>query len=448
MTFEPLEKQYWEHPYRAYRQLRDSDRLHWAPGAQVFCASRYDEAEFIFKHPDIFSSGVAFDLLVNDRWKSVGLKDVVEMVRFFMRSHLNPLSFRNAPETLLSSDPPRHDTLRRTVNRGFTPRHIAAWKPRVRELCEQYLANFEDAQHVEIIAEFSNPLPMTIIAEMLGIETDRLGDFRRWSNNIISGLTGANRADSPRALLRDVGEWLGYLRVIVERRRKNPGDDLISTLVDPKHQETLDTESVLTFASILLIAGNETTTNAIGSTIQLLLEHSQVLSEVQADATLIPALIEESIRLESPFQFMPRLATCDTELRGTLIPKNSTVLVMIGAANRDERHFAHADRLDLHRNEESHLAFGRGIHFCLGAALARLEAQVALEVIIPQLHRWEIAEAGTSLGDSYFTRGPSHLDLVPAGTGSFVVGAKSCSQPSSQPSKKSQLQTHDRPSQA
>jgi cytochrome P450 len=142
------------------------------------------------------------------------------------------------------------------------------------------------------------------------------------------------------------------------------------------------------------------------------LDHRDTLAEVQADPSLIPALVEESVRYESPFQFMPRLATSDTELGGTRIPKDSTVLVMIGAANRDERRFVDADRFDIHRNTDGHLGFGHGIHFCIGASLARLEIRMALEVLVPQLHRWELAPYGAELGDSCFTRGPRRLELV------------------------------------
>lgn len=412
MTFEPMERDSWEHPYLAYKEMRDKDSLHWAPEAEVFCASRFEEASSIFKQPEVFSSGVAFDLLVHDRWKTVGWRDVVEMVRFFLRSRINPLALRSAPGTLLSSDPPRHDVLRATVNRGFTPRRISAWEPRIRELCQRYVGKLQGVDQVDVVKELAHPLPMTIIAEMLGVDADRIEDFRRWSNNVVTGLTGSNRADSPGAMLSNAGELLEYLRSIVEKRRRNPGDDLISTLVDPRHRDTLDTESVLTFATILLIAGNETTTNAIGSTVKLLLEHPRTLEEVRADPTLIPALVEESLRYESPFQFMPRLATCETELRGTRIPKNSTVLVMIGAANRDERRFPDAERFDLHRHSEGHLAFGHGIHFCIGASLARLETRVALEVLVPELADWTIREGGAVLGDSYLTRGPARLELA------------------------------------
>jgi cytochrome P450 len=168
---------------------------------------------------------------------------------------------------------------------------------------------------------------------------------------------------------------------------------------------------VLLFATVLLIAGNETTTNSVGNSVDLLLRNRDALDEVAKDPSLIPNLVEESIRLESPFRLMPRQANRDTMIRNTPIPKGSNVLIMIGAANRDERRFEDADRFDLHRDTSGHLGFGHGIHFCLGASLARLEARVALESLIPLLHDRQPCAGGSVRSDSYFTRGFSKLEL-------------------------------------
>ena len=412
MTFEPLEKECWENPYPWYRELRELESLHWAPKAQLFCASRHEEASEVFRDSELFSSQAAFDLLLQSSWQSVGVADAFEMLRFLKRARLNPLTLRSAPETLLSSDPPSHDAMRNIVNRGFSPRRIAAWEPRIREISQQRVSKLKGARQFDIVAGLAHPLPMSIIAEMLGVEPDRIADFRRWSNTAIRDLTGCERSRSPRALLKNGGEVLEYLRSIVEQRKREPIDDLISTLVDPKYEDTLDTQRVLMFAMVLLIAGNETTTSAIGNTVKLLFEHPQVFEEVSANPSLIPALIEESLRFESPFQFMPRRATRDTELRGTPIPKGSRVLALIGAANRDPRHFPDPDGFDIHRDTQGHLAFGYGIHFCLGSHLARLEARVALEELLPALAGCTLADGGVAYGDSYITRGPLRLEVV------------------------------------
>lgn len=411
MDFDPFDSAHWDDPYPAYRELRDQDALHWAPQAQAFCVTRFDEAAEVFKQPELFSSRLGFDVLVRDRWTKVGLGDVLEMLRFLVRARVNPLALRGAPESIISSDPPNHGPLRLTVNRGFTPRRISAWEPRVRELCEAYVAGLDEAESFDVVEQLAHPLPMTIIAELLGVDGDRIGDFRRWSHGLISTLTGSDRSASPRDMLANGGELLEYLRTVVDRRRRDPGDDLISVLVDPRRGETLDTQAVLLFATILLVAGNETTTNAIGNSVKLLLDHPDVLERVAADPSLIPAVVEESVRLESPFRLMPRMATEDTMLRNTRIPAGSRVLVMIGAANRDERRFADPERFDPERDTRGHLAFGHGIHFCLGASLARLEARVALETLVPLLQNRVVHEPGAARADSYFTRGYSTLEV-------------------------------------
>jgi cytochrome P450 len=411
MDFDPFDRDHWDDPYPTYQALREQPTLHWAPGAEAFCVTRYEEAAEVFKQPELFSSRLGFDVLVRDRWSEVGPRDVFEMFRFLVRARVNPLALRGAPESIISSDPPHHGPLRLTVNRGFTPRRIDAWEPRVRELCAAYVRGIDEAERFDVVERLAHPLPMTIIAELLGVDADRIADFRRWSHGLISTLTGSGRSASPGALLANGGELLQYLRSVVERRRREPGDDLISVLVDPRQGEPLDTQAVLLFATILLVAGNETTTNAIGNSVQLLLDHSDVLDAVAADPSLVPAVVEESLRLESPFRLMPRLATRDTTIRNTRIPAGSRVLVMIGAANRDERRFPDAERFDLHRDTRGHLAFGHGIHFCLGASLARLEARVALETLIPLLRDRIAPRENAVRADSYFTRGFTQLEV-------------------------------------
>jgi cytochrome P450 len=409
MQFDPADPKHWDDPYPLYAELRAQDTLHYAPETNCFCVTRYDEAVEVFRQPELFSSEGGFAHLFMGIWQSVGPRDVLEMLRFLFRARVNPLALRGAPDSLISSDPPHHSGLRSIVNRGFTPRRIGAWEDRVRQLCEGYASGLEEMDRFDVVAKLAHPLPMTVIAEMLGVDPTRIADFRTWSNGVVDSLTGSARRTSPGAALANAGELLRYLRSVVEARRAAPADDLISLLVDPRHGETLDTRGVLLFATLLLVAGNETTTNAVGNTVELLLRHPDVLDEVAKDHTLIPALVEESVRFESPFRLMPRRAMRDTAIRGTRIPKGSNVFVMIGAANRDEARFEDADRFDIHRDSSGHLGFGLGIHFCLGASLARLEARVALETLIPLLSGRALCGEGVERADSFLTRGFSKL---------------------------------------
>ncbi len=411
MEFSPYDSQFWDDPYPAYQNLRDRETLHYSGEANAFCVTRHDEAAAVFKQPEVFASNGGFGSITMQNWGKLGPRDVMEMLRFLVRARLNPLELRGAPKTIITSDPPDHAPLRNIVNRGFTPRRIADWESRVRELSEGYVRGLQDSARFDAVERLAHPLPMTVIAEMLGVDPARRADFRRWSNGLIDAVTGGGRTSSPGALLATAGELLQYLRSVVDQRRQNLGDDLISVMIDPTHGEPLDTQAVMLFATILLVAGNETTTNCVGNTVDMLLRDRALLAEVSQNPSLIPALVEESIRLESPFRFMPRQAVQDTMIRNTMIRKGSNILIMIGSANRDERVFEDPDRLNLRRDTSAHLGFGYGSHFCLGASLARLEVRVALETLLPLLQDREIGAGGRVRADSFFTRGFKKLEV-------------------------------------
>lgn len=412
MDYDPFDPKRCGDPYPSYRALRDLDALHWSPERELFCVTRFDEATSVFKQPELFSSRTAFTLLIESPWQTVGPLDVLEMVRFMFRARMNPLVLRKAPSTIISSDPPAHGAMRKTVNRGFTPRRIAEWEGRVREISEECVRGAADREAFDVVDILAAPLPMRIIAEMLGVDESRIDDFRRWSTGVVDVISGSTRSNSPRHALQMGGELFQYMRTVVEARRKQPTDDLISVLIDPNQGAAMSTQEVIFFALVLLIAGNETTMNTVGSAVELLMRRRDVLEEVADDPSLIPNLVEEIIRMESPFRFMPRTAMQDTTIRGTRIPKGSNLLVMIGAANRDERRFANPDHFDLHRDTSGHLGFGFGIHFCLGASLARLEIRVVLETLIPLLLDRELRPAGATQTDSFFTRGYSRMEVT------------------------------------
>ena len=412
MEFDPFDAKGCDEPYTSYRELRDHEHLHWSPTGKVLCVTRFDEAEAVFKQPELFSSKIGFNLLVASPWETVGPRDVLEMVRFMYRARMNPLTLRNAPNTIISSDPPHHDAMRRTVNRGFTPRRIGAWEERVRELSEECVRGAGDEESFDVVDRLAAPLPMRIIAEMLGVDGDRIADFRRWSTGIVDVLSGSTRSRSPRHALDMGGQLFEYLRSVIDARRKEPTDDLISVLVDPNQGAVMSTQEVIFFSVVLLVAGNETTMNTVGSAVELLMRRRDVLEEVAEDPSLIPNLVEEIIRMESPFRWMPRTAMRDTTIRGTPVPKGSDLLVMIGAANRDERRFDKPDHFDLHRESAGHLGFGFGIHFCLGASLARLETRVVLETLVPLLRDRELRPGGATRTDSFFTRGYSRMEVT------------------------------------
>lgn len=412
MEFDPFDAKTCDEPYPFYRELRDQDDLHWSTAGNVFCVTRFEEAEAVFKQPELFSSRIGFNLLVGDLWDTVGPRDVLEMVRFMARARMSPFVLRNTPSTIISSDPPHHDAMRSTVNRGFTPRRIASWEERIRDLSEECVLGARDDESFDVIDRLAAPLPMRIIAEILGVDANRVSDFRRWSTGIIDVLSGSQRTKSPGHALDMAGQLFQYMRTVVDARRKEPTNDLISVLVDPNQGAVMTTQEVIFFSLVLLVAGNETTMNTVGSAVELLMRRRDVLEEVAEDPSLIKNLVEEIIRMESPFRWMPRTAMEDTEIRGTHIPKGKDLLVMIGAANRDERRFENPDHFDLHRETGGHLGFGYGIHFCLGASLARLETRVVLETLVPLLLDRELRPGDATRTDSFFTRGYSRLQVT------------------------------------
>jgi cytochrome P450 len=229
----------------------------------------------------------------------------------------------------------------------------------------------------------SGPLPTTVIAEMLGVETERFDDFKRWSDDVVLA-TSRPTDEAVRARVRESGAaFRAYFARLIERRRTDPGEDVITALVRAEEErDMLSSSEILGLAVLLLLAGNETTTNLIGNAVRNLLSHPEELAKVRADRSLTPSLVEEVLRYESPVQLIPRVTTREVELEGGKIPAGAIVFLLLGSANRDERKFPEPDRFDVTRNPQDHLGFGYGIHYCLGAPLARLEGRIALEQLL------------------------------------------------------------------
>jgi cytochrome P450 len=313
---------------------------------------------------------------------------------------------------LIASDPPVHGPMRSLVNRGFTPRRIAALEPRVREIARAALAAVEDKGELDLVQDYAIPLPVQVIAELLGVEPGRYEDFKRWSDVIIEASTGSATGVKPETMLGVFGELNEYVVSVIEARRAQPREDLISTLIRAEAGETAITPiELMMFTLLLLVAGNETTTNLLGNAMLALLEHPDQLARVQREPARIPALVEEALRFDSPVQALLRRATSDLDVAGAQIPQGATVLLLLGSANRDAEAFPDPDRFDVGRNPQGHLSFGVGIHFCLGASLARLEARVALEELLARFARLERTSAQVEHIDSFLLRGLHRLPL-------------------------------------
>jgi cytochrome P450 len=418
ITFDPLRDVARPDPYPLYRTLRDDAPVHRAPDSGFYCVSRYDDVMNVLRSPEQFSSRAMLTVLQPKGFEG-GVPFTPLMLwysaRLLWKARLNP--FRLLQTTsLISSDGARHDALRTVVNRGFTPRGIGAWEARARRIVAECLAGADFSASVDLVEQLCVPLPVTLIAEILGIPPARRRDFKRWSDLIIDTATGPGRSNpvTPQ-VLHAMEELLCFLSDVARERRRAPGDDLISTIVSPREGAALHPQDVVMFVLLLLVAGNETTTNLIGNAVNALLDHPEQLARLAADPAQIEGAIEEAVRFDPPVQVVFRTATADAALAGTRIPKGATLAALLGSANRDERRFPEPDRFDVTRRPQGHLGFGFGKHFCLGASLARLEARVALEALVPRLAALRKRDAQPPRLDSFLVRGPAQL-VVAAGT--------------------------------
>jgi cytochrome P450 len=413
-TYDPCRPEWRDDPYPLYRELREAAPVYWAPTTRAFCVSRYADVMFVLRSPEIFSSRAMFTFLMNQGYEGrppLSWALLRFLAKLVWRTRLNPLEFTTARH-LIAADGEQHTSLRSIVNRGFTPRRIAAWEARARELVAEAMVKLRSGAPFDLIGDLAIPLPVSIIAEMLGVETSRQSDFKRWSDTIVHMVTGPGRGNplAPRTADTMI-EVLAYLRQVVEDRKRRPTDDLVSAIVAEQDGESgLSVREVVQFVLLLLVAGNETTTNLIGNAVAALLDHPSELARVVADPALVPDVIEETLRYDPPIQMVFRTAMQDVEVAGTRIPKGAYVVPLLGSANRDERQFPDPDRFDVSRRPQGHVGFGFGKHFCLGASLARLEARVALEGLVPHLGQLESTSPRERV-DSFLVRGPRRLEL-------------------------------------
>jgi cytochrome P450 len=298
------------------------------------------------------------------------------------------------------------------VNRGFTPKIVADLEPRIRQVTEELVDAIVERGETELIADLAMPLPVTIIAEMLGVDPAHKEDFKRWSDWIVTDFLVEIPQDVHEAYERDMEEFKTFFDAAVELRKQEPTVDLIGVLVRAGAESALSAEEVLAFIVLLLVAGNETTTNLIGNAIIALLDNPDQLAMLRWDPALIPNAVEEALRYDAPVQFLFRRVAKAVELSGTRIPEGSLCMVIFGSANRDERRYADSERFDVTRDASGHVAFGHGIHFCLGAPLARLEGRIALEALINRLPDLRRVDDSVELVPSFFLRGPQRLPLA------------------------------------
>jgi cytochrome P450 len=315
-------------------------------------------------------------------------------------------------QNMLDLDDPDHKRLRTLVSKAFTPRLIERLRGRIEAICQELLGAMERKGRAELVRDYALPLPATVIAELLGVPAGDHRKFHRWSNRIVSVSSGRDVWQALPAALA----FVRYLRKMAERRRVSPGEDLMSSLVQAEEAgDKLSQDELLAMSFLLLVAGHETTVNLIASGTLALVQHPDQLEKLKSDPLLIKPAVEELLRYTSPVEISTeRYARQDLEVSGTEVPRGELVLGVLGSANRDERYFDEPDALDLARDPNKHLAFGRGgVHHCLGAPLARMEGQIAITALLQRFPDVRLdAESGSlRWRRGLFLRGLQRLPL-------------------------------------
>ena len=313
--------------------------------------------------------------------------------------------------SMLRRDPPDHTRLRGLVAKAFTPRSVERMRPRVEQILKELVEARPAHGAMELVRELAAPLPVRVIAEMLGIPAEDHLRFRDWSNQVVRSL-GEGTFEDQRAAMRATAELRSYFEAIVDARRVSPRDDLISALVAAEDGgDRLKLSEMFATLVLLLVAGNETTTNLISNAMLALLRNPEQLELLRAAPERVPAALEELLRYDSPVQLTSRIVKRDCELDGRRLRRGQQLVLLLGAANRDPEVFADPERLDVTRTDVRHLSFSHGIHFCLGAQLARLEGALALEALVTRDPRMKLPDQKITWRNNTILRGPKELWL-------------------------------------
>jgi pimeloyl-[acyl-carrier protein] synthase len=366
-SFNPFLPEYRADPYPFYRALRSRAPIYFSPVLREWFLSRHRDAVTVLRDPRFSAER--------------GRSNIFERIQPFrgLRPDFAAAVMRN----LLMLDPPDHTRLRRLVVKAFTPRLVESLRPRIQAIVDELLDAMAGTDGGDLIQALAYPLPVIVICEMLGVPAGDRAQLKRWSDELAALLDPLQASGGMPHLERMYLELAAYFRAIFAQRRAQPHEDLISSLVAVEdHGDRLSEAELLSLCALILGAGHETTTNLIGNAVVALLRHPAERRRLQEQPDLIGSAVEEFLRYDSPVQLTDRVALEDCEIGGRRIRKGVMVGMLLGAANRDPERFADPDRLDLSRQDNEHLAFGHGIHFCLGAALARIETQVAITSLL------------------------------------------------------------------
>jgi pimeloyl-[acyl-carrier protein] synthase len=400
LDFNPFLPEVHDDPYPFYRQLRERDPVHPSlPG--LWLLTRYSDTSALLRDHHRFS---------NDSRNS----DLVRMFMQMMGDRQPGLLEESTARSMLFVDPPDHTRLRNLVSKAFTARVIEAMRPHVQEVVDELIGAFREAAVVDLVSELAYPLPIRVICEMLGIPPEDHDRFREWSAELVLTLDPMITLEIIERGNRAAEAFAEYFAELLAARRAHPRDDLLSALIAAEDRgQTLTEEELLSTCILLLVAGHETTVNLISNGMLALLRNPDQVQRLRHDPGLIRSAVEELLRFDSPVQLVGRTAMQDVEIGGVRIARGHQVVGIIGAANRDPAQFAQPDRLDIGRPDNRHLAFSGGIHFCLGAPLARVEAQIAIGTLVRSFPGLRLAdEAAIERRETVTLRGLRRLPVA------------------------------------
>ena len=352
-------------PYPLYHRLRSEDPVHWDPFLHAWVVTRYADVVTVFQR---FSAKRTH---TPEKLRAMGLSKLTPLAEVMVRQ-------------MLFLDPPDHGRVRSLASKAFTPRRVEVLRSHIKDITSSLLDKVQDKGGMDVIADLAYPLPAIVTAELLGVPTSDWQQLTAWSGDFAQVLGNFQHTPetAPR-VIRSLEEMIVYFRSAVRENEKHPRDGLINALVTAEIDgDRLSEDEVIANTIVTMVGGQETTTNLIGNGVLSLLRHRDQLEQLRADFSLIPSAVEELLRYESPSQHTARLAPEDVELGGKLIHKQQAVIAVMGAANHDPERFLDPDRLDITREDNRHVAFAWGAHFCFGAPLARIEGQAAFEAVL------------------------------------------------------------------
>ena len=402
LVWDPFDPAWVRDPYSVYAALRQTNPVHRSP-LGFWVLTRHRDCLAMLRDKRASSDGRNIDVGRFPALRDEALLD--ESGSGTVLAEMAPFLFR---------DPPDHTRLRGLVQKAFTPRVVEALRPRVEEICEALLDEALERGGCDLVADYAYPLPVQIIVEMLGVPAEDHEQFRVWSGALARGLD-PDFLLTPEAVqqrLSGILNFVQYFAGLIEQRRRTPGDDLLTGLIQTEERgDVLSQGELLSTCILLLVAGHETTVNLIGGGALALLEHPDQLARLREDPALVRSGVEEMLRYVAPVQLTGRVALEPIDIDGAVIEPGEFVMLLIGSANRDPDVFSEPERFDLGRTDNNHLGFGFGIHHCLGAPLARLEAQVALSALLRRAATITLADEELRYKDNVILRGLESLPV-------------------------------------